>query len=76
MTEQMMLIEIGENIDNMLKRRGMTQRELAKKCNMHPVTLNRYVKAKRMPTLKDLVNISLALDCNIVFLIPTYEQVF
>ena len=71
-----MLIEIGENIDNMLKRRGMTQRELAKKCNMHPVTLNRYVKAKRMPTLKDLVNISLALDCNIVFLIPTYEQVF
>lgn len=76
MTEQMFLNELGENIENLLIRRGMSQRELAKRCNIHPSNLNRYIRAKSMPPLKDVVNISIALECNLVFLIPNYEKIF
>ena len=65
----------GDNLQDLMESRDMSQRELSKESGISNVTISRYIKKDRMPTAKSLVNLALALDCRLDDLIPTYDYV-
>ncbi len=42
-------MNIGKQIENLLEREGITQKELAKALHIHNSTLNGYIKNRRQP---------------------------
>lgn len=65
----------GDNLRDLMRERGYSQMELSKESGLSPSTITRYIRKERMPTVKALVNLSLALCCNLDDLIPTYDYV-
>ena len=65
----------GDNLRDIMEERGFSQRALANESGISHVTISRYLNKERMPTSKSLVNLSLALDCDIDDLIPIYDFV-
>lgn len=61
--------EIGKKIANIIKSKGITQRELAEQINISESTLSRYIKGERMPKLEILYSIAEALNISIDALI-------
>lgn len=74
MTDRQMLAEFGENLEYMLNDRQMSQKELADKIGVGEPTVSHYIKGRRMPTLATILNIMLALDCDLddLIFITTY----
>lgn len=52
-------------LESILKTRGITQHELAKKCGITAVTINRYVNKKRIPNVIDAGKIAACLNLEI-----------
>ena len=65
----------GDNLRDIMEERGFSQRALANESGISNVTISRFIKKERMPSAKSLVNLSLALDCDIDDLIPIYDFV-
>ena len=65
----------GDNLQDLIESRDVSQRELSKESGISNVTISRYIKKDRMPTAKSLVNLALALDGRLDDLIPTYDYV-
>ena len=72
MSEYELMREIGSNIKNEIDYRYMSQNELARLTGISRGTISYYINAKRMPSLKHIVNICLALDCGLDSIIPMY----
>ena len=53
----------------------MTQLELAEKSCLSHSTINAYIRGRRMPTLKSIINISIALECSYDELIDVYSLI-
>lgn len=75
MNDMRMIKEIGTNIKAMMKNRGMTQRELAKYSGVSLGTINYYINGERMPSVKNIINICIALECSTEIILPTYEYI-
>lgn len=75
MTEQQWLDIFGDNLAYMLEQAWMTQEELAEETGLSRGTISRYINKKRMPTVKALVNISYALDCDMNDLIDFGDRI-
>lgn len=73
MSEFDFMWEIGCNLRDMLKKYKISQRELASKIGVSPATITMYIQAERMPSLKNIINICLALDCDLNELITVDE---
>lgn len=73
MSECDFLEEFAINLKDIMSEQYINQNELAKKSGISKATICRYLKAERMPTIKALVNISIALDCEIDDLVPAYN---
>lgn len=58
------ILDTGK-IKTLLKRQGMTQRELAEKAGTTEVSISRYLKGQRIPRLLTLEAIAQALGANI-----------
>lgn len=58
------ILDTGK-IKTLLKRQGMTQRELAEKAGTTEVSISRYMKRQRTPRLSALEGIAQALGTNI-----------
>ena len=58
------ILDTGK-IKTLLKRQGMTQRELAEKAGTTEVSISRYMKRQRTPRLSALESIAQALGTNI-----------
>ena len=54
---------------------GTTQRELAKDSHLTEATISRYLSRDRMASSRALVNIAIALNCNLDDLVPFYDLV-
>lgn len=76
MSEREMLDNIASSIKYILEQRNMSQRELAYATGISSSSINYYVNAKRMPSIKHIINISIALDCSIDFLVPTRDYIY
>ena len=62
-------LSLGENLKTVLDEQKVTQKDLAKKLNIAPTTLNGYISNKREPDLETLKNIAQALGVTVDFLL-------
>lgn len=65
----------GNNLKEMINEANMTETELACEIGVDKSTINNYIHMKRMPTIKNIINISYALDCDIKDLIDFGEPI-
>jgi transcriptional regulator with XRE-family HTH domain len=63
----------AENLIDILKEKGMTQRELAIDSGLSPATISEYVNGVRMPSVSAAVNMAYALDMEVGELIDFDE---
>lgn len=68
-TKEDLILEIGMNIDSVLREYGMTQGELADEIGVSRQLINAYIRGERMPTIINLINIAYVLECDISELI-------
>lgn len=65
MTENELINDIGGNIEYMMKKSNMTQKELAKYSGLTESAISRYINGERMPTIPSLLRVAYALCCDI-----------
>ena len=53
---------IGKNLENILQKANIKQKELAKRINLTPAAINNYIKEKTEPNLKILIDIAKELN--------------
>lgn len=75
MNELELMRHFGEKLDEMLDYCNMTQKELAEESGISESTISCYIRGDRMPTLKSIINIMWALDCEFDELIDVYEKI-
>lgn len=75
MTEVEWMNIFGDNLKDILNEYNMTQKELAEASNLNEATISRYIKKQRMPTMKAIINIAYALDCDVGELIDFDESI-
>lgn len=61
MTEQGWLNIFGDNLRDILKEYGYTQKDFAEATNIPEPTISMYINKKRIPSVKNLINMSLEL---------------
>lgn len=74
MTEKELMKEIGRNIEYCLEDARMSQKELAEEIGVTDAIISYYIKGERMPSLKNIINISYALCCSIDELIGGFND--
>lgn len=62
-------LSLGENLKAVLDEQKVTQKDLAKKLNIAPTTLNGYISNKREPDLETLKKIAKALGVTVDYLL-------
>ena len=62
-------LSLGENLKAVLDEQKATQKDLAKKLNIAPTTLNGYISNKREPDLETLKSIAQALGVTVDYLL-------
>lgn len=75
MSEVEFISIFADNLRDLMKSQGISQRELSRESGIDNAAISRYLKKDRMPTVRSLINISLALDCDLDDLVPTYDFV-
>lgn len=65
MSEQQWLDIFGDNLRDILIEQGYTQRDLAEAIGVTESTISRYVRKERIPTIKNLVNMSMELGIDL-----------
>ena len=62
MTELEWMDIFGDNLRDILKEYGMTQRQLAEETGLTEATISSYINKRKIPSMKAIVNIANALD--------------
>lgn len=75
MTELEFMNEIAEGLQEVSKRRGISQRELSRRTGIDGSIINRYFNGKIMPSLKNLHNICYALKCDMYDIVMILDKV-
>lgn len=65
MSEQEWINIFGDNLRDILKEYGYTQRDLADAIGVTESTISRYINKQRMPTVPILINMSMELGINL-----------
>lgn len=65
---------IAEKLDRMLQKRGMTQRDLARKTGKTEAEVSRWLGGTHNFTLKTLALISVALDEDVITILNQYKS--
>lgn len=75
MSELEWLEIFGDNLAETLKYANMSQRELADAARLSEATISNYINKRKIPSLKAIINISYALDCDINDLIEFGDMI-
>lgn len=62
MTELEWMDIFGDNLRDILKEYGMTQRQLAEETGLTEATISNYINKRKIPSMRAIVNIANALD--------------
>ena len=62
MTELEWMDSVGDNLRDILKEYGMTQRQLAEETGLTEATISNYINKRKIPSMRAIVNIANALD--------------
>ena len=65
---------LGIRLADLLKRNGLTQRELAKRTGISESTISRYVNENRVPTNSAIINLSNVLHTTSDYLLGLEEK--
>lgn len=76
MTETEWLDIFGDNLVNLLNEANMSQQELAEAADLSKASISNYINAKKIPSLKAIINISKVLDIDVSELIDFDEMIF
>lgn len=74
-TELEWMQNFGDKLKALLKEWDMTQKELAEETGLSEKTISRCVRGEYMPSIKTLINIGHALDCDVEDLIDFYDRI-
>lgn len=75
MTELEWLTNFGDNLKSMMYESGMNQSDLSKESGLSKSMISRFIRKETIPSLKSVINLAYALDCNINDLIDFGEQI-
>jgi transcriptional regulator with XRE-family HTH domain len=75
MTEKVLVKQFGINLTDMLKYNNTTNRELAEDTGISEATISNYTRGLQMPSVKNLINIAYALECDVDELIDLTERI-
>lgn len=75
MTELEWMDIFGDNLKSLLEESKMTQIELAEEAGIDKSVISRFIKKERIPSLKSIINIAYALDCNVSELIDFGDKI-
>lgn len=70
MTEADLLITFSNNLRYMMSEHCINQSELSRESGISRQAINSYLNAQRMPSLKAVINLSYALNCDLDDLVP------
>ncbi len=73
MSEVEFISIFADNLRDLMESQGLSQRELSRESDVSHVAISMYLKKQRMPSVKSLINLSLALDCDLDDLVPFYD---
>lgn len=76
MSEQEWLNIFADNLEEILRERGMTQKELADELGVTKACVSNYLNKKRIPTIKTIVNIGYVLNIDFNDLIFFGDRVY
>lgn len=66
--------ELGRKIQNLMRRWGLTQKQLSELVNVTEVSMSRYISGERDPSVETLANIATALHTTTDFLLGKKEE--
>lgn len=66
---------IGDNLRDLMKEARISQNELAKESGIEQGTISRCLNKQYMPSLKTIMNLCYALNCDYQDLLPDYYLV-
>ena len=75
MSEMEWLEIFSGNLKDLMKETRMTQEELAEESRIDQSTISRYLNKKRIPTVRAIVNLSYALNCDMADLIDFGDSI-
>lgn len=70
MNELDLLYDFANNLRHCMKEQDLTQSDLARESHISQPTISAYLNARKMPTMKSIVNICCALECEFDDLLP------
>jgi len=76
MTEREWLDTFGDNLSEMLRESKISQKELAEITGLSEAAISNYIRKRKVPSLKAIINIADALDCNIDDLIYFGDTIY
>lgn len=75
MTEIEFLKRFGNNLKKVMEDSWMTQNELSEETGISESTIGRYIRGDCMASIKNVINIMVALDCEFEDLIDFYGHI-
>lgn len=75
MTELTVMRDFGRNLADILEEYRMTQKELSEDTGISESTITRYIRGECMPSLKNIINIMIALECDFEELVDIPDHV-
>lgn len=65
----------SHNLESIMGEYGINRIELAKEAHLDKGSITRYLSGERMPSLRAIINLSMALNCSIDDLVPNYDYI-
>ena len=75
MTERQWIDIFSGNLRELIVYSGMTQKELADASGLSEITINKYINGRTMPSVKGLLNLVYALNCDFTDLIDFGDKI-
>lgn len=75
MTENEWIELFSDNLMSLMCENHISQKELAEETGLSVKTINSYINETRKPSIKAILNISYALDCDLMDLIDFDEPI-
>ena len=76
MTELEWAKRFASKLERLLDEWGMTQKDLAEETGIAESTISRCLSGKYIPTIRTIVNIGYALDCDVEELIDFHDRFY
>ena len=65
----------GDNLKDLMESKGMSRKEVAYEANLAVTTLSEYLNKRKAPSVRSIVNLAYALDCDVGELIDFGDMI-